>query len=269
MIASVGRIASIQSVQLPAAPSSDRRDNLPACGPRRERTTLLLPRAGIMEAHIDTDADELVSAHARTKAVGVEPREDKPELLQRGDALGRYVVLRKLGAGGMGTVYLGYDPELDRKVERPEARRAVRIASYLDPVEVCLDPVVLQRLPMPPLEQRDDIRSLRTQLTEVERAQHQGRFADALALATPARALAEALAWPPVLALARFIEGRSLYLTGHFAEADIVLTRAYFEAHDAGAIEVAFRAARTLMGALDIWADAVGWTRPVRPIARR
>ena len=36
--------------------------------------------------------------------------------LKRGAQLGRYVVLGKLGAGGMGVVYAAYDPELDRKV---------------------------------------------------------------------------------------------------------------------------------------------------------
>ena len=35
---------------------------------------------------------------------------------QRGDTLGRYVVLEPIGSGGMGTVYAAYDPRLDRKV---------------------------------------------------------------------------------------------------------------------------------------------------------
>ena len=36
--------------------------------------------------------------------------------LQRGGCVGRYVVLDRIGAGGMGVVYAAYDPELDRKV---------------------------------------------------------------------------------------------------------------------------------------------------------
>ncbi len=36
--------------------------------------------------------------------------------LTEGSKLGRYVVLSRIGAGGMGVVYAAYDPELDRKV---------------------------------------------------------------------------------------------------------------------------------------------------------
>src|SRR5580704_9198445 len=39
----------------------------------------------------------------------------EPEL-SRGALIGRYVVLDRLGAGGMGVVYAAYDPELNRRV---------------------------------------------------------------------------------------------------------------------------------------------------------
>lgn len=47
-----------------------------------------------------------------------------PEPLERGALVGRYVIVGTVGEGGMGVVYAGYDPELDRKVAlkvlRPE-----------------------------------------------------------------------------------------------------------------------------------------------------
>ncbi len=38
------------------------------------------------------------------------------DVLRRGSALGRYIILRRIGAGAMGAVYEAFDPELERKV---------------------------------------------------------------------------------------------------------------------------------------------------------
>ncbi len=44
-------------------------------------------------------------------------------MLPQGAKLGRYVVIDRVGAGGMGVVYAAYDPELDRKVALKVLRR--------------------------------------------------------------------------------------------------------------------------------------------------
>ncbi len=72
-----------------------------------------------IEAHIDGCAAcrELLSALARGRPHG-----------ERVDTIDRYVLLRVLGSGGMGTVYAGYDPTLDRKVAIKLLRREATTA---------------------------------------------------------------------------------------------------------------------------------------------
>ena len=58
----------------------------------------------------------LAAALRPTDPKGSEPGRPLEPVVAVGDTISRYVVLRRVGAGGMGVVYAAYDPQLDRKV---------------------------------------------------------------------------------------------------------------------------------------------------------
>ncbi len=83
----------------------------------------------LVEEHIDQCAPcrQLISVLLQFEQVGSASSPSLPgepaagacesaPILPRGAALGRYVVLKCIGSGGMGVVYAAYDPELDRAI---------------------------------------------------------------------------------------------------------------------------------------------------------
>src|SRR5262245_7727581 len=63
------------------------------------------------------------------------PITDEPDALTRGDAIGRYVLVERLGAGAMGVVWSAADPQLERmvaiKLVHPRLARSGEASSRL------------------------------------------------------------------------------------------------------------------------------------------
>src|SRR5580693_1667081 len=81
------------------------------------------PAVSAIEEHLDRcpTCRRVVAELGRSSASAATPwtaRSSPPPpvvAFGRGAAVSRYLVLDKLGAGGMGVVFAAYDPELDRK----------------------------------------------------------------------------------------------------------------------------------------------------------
>ena len=82
---------------------------------------------------LDSHLDACSSCRAAVAMLGSGPRR-REHALARGEALGRFLVIERVGEGAMGVVYAAFDPELERKValkvlhaERGDAKARARL----------------------------------------------------------------------------------------------------------------------------------------------
>jgi len=124
---------------------------------------------------------------------------------------------------------------------------AVPGAASLTSLEQCSDAELLGRLPAPPAEEHDAVRTVRASLSHASALMHAGRFARALDTGTEALQQAQALAWPPLVAAARLRVARALSRTGRLADAEAAAEASFIESAANGSWDVATDAASLLV----------------------
>ncbi|HEY8378895.1 MAG TPA: tetratricopeptide repeat protein [Nannocystis sp.] len=137
---------------------------------------------------------------------------------------------------------------------RPDAdvvQHAASAAANLSGVEACADLDLLRRLPEPPPRDQREIREALADLARARSLQLARRYREGLEVARRARVRARHLEWAPLVAAALLREGSILRVLDEYERAREVTERAYFEAVDGSAWDVAADAATELIAILD------------------
>ncbi|MCB9706619.1 MAG: serine/threonine protein kinase [Myxococcales bacterium] len=154
--------------------------------------------------------------------------------------------------------------------------QAVEAASGLQPADLCVDAEALARRPRLPEDEaaRAQAAALQRELGRALALAAAGRFADARKANDGLVERADALAWPPLQAKARFVAGSLGTSARHDAAgSEELLEDAFFRAVDGGDDPLAVRAAIRLVdltgpGLMRV-ADAARWARMARALLAR
>jgi tetratricopeptide (TPR) repeat protein len=133
------------------------------------------------------------------------------------------------------------------RADRTVAQKAVTAAAGLAAIEPCTRREALtHRIPLPP-DQREQVMRVRGGLSRATVLERAGRLEESAVVAESAVAEAESLAWPPLVAQAKVVQGGVLEDAGDYERSERALVDGYMIASKTGAAQTAMRAATQLI----------------------